>query len=44
VGLELLFDLALADFLLCHGWAREVVLHLKNQPFFVSDAMPKDVA
>ncbi len=42
VGLDLLFDLALADFLLGHGWAQQVTLHLKNQPFFVSDAMPAD--
>jgi hypothetical protein len=41
--MELLFDLALADFMLVHQWAQEVVLHLKNCPFFVSDAMPKDV-
>jgi len=43
VGVDLLFDLALADFLLAQGWARKVVLHLKHAPFFVSDAMPKDV-
>jgi uncharacterized protein with ATP-grasp and redox domains len=43
VGSELIFDLALADFLLQQGWARHVCLHLKNQPFFVSDAMPADV-
>lgn len=42
VGLDLLFDLALADFLLGRGWAQQVTLHLKNQPFFVSDAMPVD--
>jgi uncharacterized protein with ATP-grasp and redox domains len=42
VGLDLLFDLALADFLLERGWAQRVTLHLKNQPFFVSDAMPAD--
>jgi hypothetical protein len=42
VGLDLLFDLALADFLLARGWARQVVFHLKDRPFFVSDAMPKD--
>lgn len=42
VGSDLLFDLALADFLLCQGWAHEVHLHLKTQPFFVSDAMPVD--
>jgi hypothetical protein len=43
VGMELLFDLALADFLLVQGWVRTVVFHLKDRPFFVSDAMPKDV-
>ncbi len=43
-GLELLFDLALADFLLRQGWTRKVVFHLKNRPFFVSDAMPQDVS
>jgi len=42
-GLELLFDLALADFLLSHGWARRITLHLKADPFFVSDALPRDV-
>jgi uncharacterized protein with ATP-grasp and redox domains len=42
-GRELLFDLALADLLLTQGWARQVVLHLKDRPFFVSDAMPRDV-
>ncbi len=43
VGLDVLFDLALADFLLVQGWVREIVFHLKDRPFFVSDAMPKDV-
>ncbi len=43
VGADSLFDLALADFLLVQGWARNVVFHLKNQPFFVSDAMPEDI-
>lgn len=42
-GAELLADLALADFLLESRLAGEVVLHLKPQPFFVSDAMPQDV-
>jgi uncharacterized protein with ATP-grasp and redox domains len=42
-GLELLFDLVLADFLLSHGWARQITLHLKADPFFVSDALPGDV-
>jgi hypothetical protein len=43
VGADLLSDLALADFLLVQGWVREVVFHLKDRPFFVSDAMPPDV-
>lgn len=42
VGSDLLFDLALADFLLDQGWVQEIHLHLKGQPFFVSDAMPAD--
>jgi uncharacterized protein with ATP-grasp and redox domains len=42
-GLELLFDLALTDFLLGRGWARQITLHLKADPFFVSDALPRDV-
>ena len=42
-GLELLFDLALADFLLGRGWAQWITLHLKADPFFVSDALPRDV-
>jgi uncharacterized protein with ATP-grasp and redox domains len=42
VGSDLLLDLALADFLLTQGWVQEIHLHLKNQPFFVSDAMPTD--
>jgi uncharacterized protein with ATP-grasp and redox domains len=43
VGADLLSDLVLADFLLVHGWAREMVFHLKDRPFFVSDAMLPDV-
>jgi hypothetical protein len=43
VGADLLSDLALADFLLVRGWVRETVFHLKDRPFFVSDAMPPDV-
>ncbi|MEA3346405.1 MAG: damage-control phosphatase ARMT1 family protein [Chloroflexota bacterium] len=42
-GLELGFDLCLADCLLAHGWAERVTFHLKRYPFFVSDAMIKDV-
>ncbi|HSJ53512.1 MAG TPA: ARMT1-like domain-containing protein, partial [Anaerolineae bacterium] len=41
-GRELVFDLALADFLLAQEWARSVVLYLKGQPFFVSDATVAD--
>jgi len=41
-GTELLFDLALADLLLRAEIAGEIILHLKPQPTFVSDAMPKD--
>jgi uncharacterized protein with ATP-grasp and redox domains len=44
VGLDILADLALADFLLDMGWAQCVALHLKDRPFFVSDAMQSDVA
>jgi len=43
VGLDLLFDLVLADSLLVQGWVREAVFHLKDRPFFVSDASPADV-
>ena len=43
VGSDLLFDLALTDFLLRQGWVNEIHFNLKNQPFFVSDAMPTDV-
>jgi uncharacterized protein with ATP-grasp and redox domains len=42
VGSDLLFDLALADFLLELRWVQEIHLQLKGQPFFVSDAMPED--
>jgi uncharacterized protein with ATP-grasp and redox domains len=42
-GMDLLFDLAMADFLLVQGWVQEAVLRLKDRPFFVSDAMPTDV-
>ncbi|HSV86904.1 MAG TPA: damage-control phosphatase ARMT1 family protein [Levilinea sp.] len=43
VGSELISDLALAAFLIEHGWAKQVVMHLKAQPYYVSDAMPADV-
>lgn len=41
-GRELLFDLALAEFVLSQGWTQSVVVHLKDHPFFVSDAMSRD--
>ncbi len=41
-GTELAFDLALADFLLRAEIASRINLHLKPQPFFVSDAMNRD--
>jgi len=43
VGLDLLFDLALADFLLVRSLVRGTVFHLKHHPFFVSDGLPEDV-
>jgi len=43
VGKELFYDLAFVDFLLAEGWVGQIILHLKEYPFFVSDAMPKDV-
>jgi uncharacterized protein with ATP-grasp and redox domains len=42
-GTELVMDLALADLLLDEGLAREVCLHVKPQPFYVSDVMARDV-
>jgi hypothetical protein len=42
-GTELLMDLALIDLLLSEGLVALVDLQLKPQPFFVSDAMPKDI-
>jgi hypothetical protein len=41
-GTELTMDLALIDFLLENNLAQKIRLHLKPQPFFVSDAMPGD--
>jgi len=43
-GTELLMDAALADFLLSSDLASEIHLHLKPQPFYVSDAMISDLA
>jgi len=42
VGIELGFDLCLADFLLRNKWASKIIFYLKPYPFFVSDVMPKD--
>ena len=42
-GLELVYDLGLADFLLSSQVAREVYFHLKSFPTFVSDATIADV-
>lgn len=42
-GTELVFDLALVDFLLRTEIAKEILLHLKSHPTFVSDATIKDV-
>jgi Damage-control phosphatase ARMT1-like domain len=42
-GFELICDLCLVDFLLGSGLAKEVKLHLKPHPTFVSDAMIQDV-
>ena len=43
-GTELLMDAALADFLLSSDLVSEIHLHLKPQPFYVSDAMIPDLA
>lgn len=42
-GPELLFDLALTDFLFRSQFADVIVFHVKPQPFFVSDTMVPDV-
>ncbi len=49
-GTELALDLALMDYLLADGattrdrpYVDKIVMHLKPQPFYVSDAMPQDV-
>jgi hypothetical protein len=42
VGKELYFDLALIDYFLQIKLADSITCYLKNQPFFVSDAQPKD--
>jgi len=43
-GPELLADLILLHHLLSSGLVDQVTLHLKSTPFFVSDAMPSDLA
>ena len=43
VGLELAYDLLLADFLLGRGLAKQVRLHAKSFPTYVSDATIPDV-
>jgi hypothetical protein len=43
VGMELEFNLLLADFFLEMKWVDTVVFYLKPYPFFVSDAMIKDL-
>jgi hypothetical protein len=43
-GPELLADLILLHHLLSSGLVDHVTLHLKSTPFFVSDAMPSDLA
>ncbi|MBI4673982.1 MAG: protein-glutamate O-methyltransferase family protein [Chloroflexi bacterium] len=42
-GTELAYDLALIEYLLHARLAEKIVVHLKPQPFYVSDAMPQDV-
>jgi uncharacterized protein with ATP-grasp and redox domains len=43
-GTELLIDVVLANFLLASELASQVQVHLKPQPFYVSDAMKQDLA
>jgi len=43
IGKELFYDLAFIDLLLKTGLAHSITGYLKNQPFFVSDAMPVDL-
>jgi len=42
IGKEQLFDLATADFILNHFHCDQIVFHLKDRPFFVSDATIED--
>ena len=41
--MELLYDLALMDFLLQTHIAEEITCYAKDQPYFLSDALPDDV-
>ncbi len=43
MGLELFFDLSLMEYLISNKYVDNIFVHLKNNPFFVSDAMPKDL-
>ncbi len=43
-GLELVFDLGFANFLLSRGIIDQVVFHAKVHPTFVSDTMLKDIS
>jgi len=43
VGKELFFDLSFIDYLLESDLVDSITCYLKNQPFFVSDAMAKDL-
>lgn len=43
VGADSLFDLVLSDYLLQQGWAEQITFHVKDRPFFVSDAMAQDI-
>lgn len=43
-GLELFMDLCMADWMVHHGYAGTCMLHVKQMPWFVSDAMANDVS
>jgi len=42
-GIELICDLGLVDYLVSHQLVKQVHLHLKAHPTFVSDALPADI-
>ncbi len=42
-GLEFVGDLCLADYLLSHQLVKQIVLHVKQHPYFVSDVMEVDL-